>query len=137
MTYHFRKAAASEAKPIFPLSPSYCVNVLGQVFRDGRDVPLRPVLQGQNGYLQVSLWEDGKGRTWFVHHIVTITFHGPRPSLRHHAAHRDGNKINNAANNLRWLTKEENEAEKVLHGRSNRGDRNGMSKASRMKRGEL
>ena len=120
----------------FPLSPSYCVTESGEVYRIGSDKPLRPVLNQSGGYLQVSLWERGKGRTWFVHHIVTIAFHGPRPSNRHHAAHRDGDKQNNAKENIRWITKEENEAEKVIHGTSNRGQRNGMSKTSRMAREE-
>lgn len=121
----------------FPNSPSYLVADDGRVYREGGSQPLKPVLNQEGGYLQLSLWEGGKGRTWFVHHIVTITFHGPRPSRRHHAAHRDGNRLNNARRNLRWLTKEENEAEKILHGRDNAGQRNGMSRTKREQRGEL
>ena len=121
----------------FKNSPSYCVSESGDVYRFGSENPLRPVLNQPGGYFQVSLWEGGKGRTWFIHHIVTIVFHGDRPSQRHHAAHRDGNKTNNSKDNLRWLTKEENEAEKIIHGTSNHGQRNGMSKTSRIKREEM
>lgn len=78
--------------------------------------------------MQVSLWENGKGRTFYVHQIVCISYHGPRPSPRHHAAHRDGDKMNNTPGNVQWVTKEENEADKIAHGRSNRGERNGSAK---------
>lgn len=98
---------------------------------------LRPAPRSPGGYLAVSLWEHGEGKTWFVHQIVALTFHGPRPSPTHHAAHHDGNKLNNHHSNVLWKTKVENEADKIGHGRSNRGERNGMSRASRSARGEI
>lgn len=37
-----------------------------------------------------------------VARLVCLAFHGPRPSPRHVAAHRDGDGLNNAADNLFW-----------------------------------
>lgn len=116
-----------EDKPV-PGYTCYRVNERGEVWRDGAAAPLTPSVSQRGGYHQVSLWEFGKGKTHFVHQIVALAFHGPRPSPRHHAAHRDGNKLNNTPTNVQWITKEENEADKILHGRTNRGERNGAAK---------
>jgi hypothetical protein len=86
-----------------------------------------------NGYLRVTL----DGDHVLVNRMVCEAFNGPAPTDKHHAAHRDGNRANNSNDNLRWLTKKENEAEKILHGTSNAGQKNGMSFTSRMLRGEL
>jgi HNH endonuclease len=113
----------------FPLSPSYGVTEAGNIIRLDTGAMLRPAPRSKAGYLSVSLWENGEGKTWFVHQIVALTFHGPRPSPQHHAAHDDGDKWNNCKSNVFWKTKVENERDKVRHGTSNHGDRNGMSKA--------
>jgi len=122
---------------VFDLSPSYGVTANGEVISLRTGKPLRPALRGSAGYLGVSLWEGGKGRTWFVHQIVAHVFHGPRPSRKHDCAHRDGNKLNNHWRNLRWCTRAENERDKIAHGRSNQGDRNGMSAMSIARRAAL
>lgn len=113
-------------KPI-PGYPHYATD-LGEIFREGSANPLKPAVAKRGGYLQVSMWKDNKGKTHFVHQLVALAFHGPRPSPRHHAAHRDGDKMNNRPTNVEWITKEENEADKIRHGRTNRGERNGSAK---------
>lgn len=136
----FRPASRSEATRgaiPFPLSPSYAVTPHGDIVRIDTGAILRPSPRNRSGYLAVSLWEDGKGKSWFVHQIVALTFHGPRPSPRHDAAHDDGNKRHNHYTNVFWKTKIENERDKIAHGTSNRGDRNGMSRAAREARGEI
>lgn len=37
-----------------------------------------------------------------VSRLVCLAFHGPRPSPRHHARHRDGDGLHNAADNVHW-----------------------------------
>jgi hypothetical protein len=113
-------------KPI-PGYPHYATS-LGEIFREGSSSPLKPAVAKRGGYLQVSMWHMGKGKTCFLHQLIALAFHGPRPSPRHHAAHRDGNKINNTPTNVQWITKEENEADKIQHGTTNRGERNGSAK---------
>lgn len=119
------------------ICPSYSIDEVGNVFRNGSDVPLKAVEAKRGGYLQVSLWENGKGKTYYVHQLIALAFHGPRPSPRHHAAHRDGNKRNNTPINVEWITKEENEADKIKHGRSNRGERNGSAKITDAQAAEI
>jgi hypothetical protein len=110
--------------PDFP----YEVSDAGEVRRVGSVRTLRATPAKRGGYLQVSLWTDGKGHTRMVHQLVALAFHGQRPSPDHHAAHRDGNKANNSTTNIEWLTRVENEADKIAHGTSNRGERNGSAK---------
>jgi DNA-binding transcriptional regulator YiaG len=68
-------------------------------------------------YKRVSIRVDGRNRKLLVHRLVCEAFHGIRPSLEHEVAHSDNNTTNNQASNLRWATKEENEADKTLSGR--------------------
>jgi hypothetical protein len=65
-----------------------------------------------HGYLSVQL---GSNVRRYVHRLVCEAFHGPAPK-NHQVAHRDGNRKNNAPNNLRWATVKENMNDKLLHG---------------------
>lgn len=82
----------------------------------------------QGEYWSVGLWIDGRTRVATVHRLVALAFHGLPPEGKNDCAHTDGNKDNNSAGNLRWASRAENEADKVRHGRSNRGERNGQSR---------
>lgn len=61
-----------------------------------------------------------------VHRLVLEAFIGPCPPGME-ACHNDGNPRNNALSNLRWDTSENNSADKIRHGRANRGERHGLS----------
>ncbi|WP_206495631.1 NUMOD4 motif-containing HNH endonuclease [Mycobacteroides abscessus] len=73
-------------------------------------------------YLKVFLRVGGVARQVLVHHLVAEAFIGPRP-VGMDCAHLDGNPHNNRADNLRWVTKKENESHKVLHGTRVRGEK--------------
>lgn len=62
---------------------------------------------GKHGYQQVAITVGGKRRWLTVHKIIAETFIGPRPPGMH-IDHVDGNKTNNAASNLEYVTPEEN-----------------------------
>ena len=71
------------------------------------------------GYRQVILCNAGTRTVREVHAIVAATFHGPRPEGMD-TRHLDGDKTNNAASNLRYGTRSENELDKVRHRRMRR-----------------
>lgn len=79
-----------------------------------------------NGYYNVGLYKNGKHHTKFVAPLVLRTFVGPKPPGCQ-TAHKDGNRANNQLSNLRWATKPENEADKVRHGTTPRGEHNWRS----------
>jgi hypothetical protein len=73
-----------------------------------------------NGYLLVSLHKFGEGETRYVHSLVAEAFIGPRPQGQdvHHA---DGDKGNNSASNLRYVSRSENVRHAFESGLSKRG----------------
>lgn len=83
---------------------------------------------GTRGYLRVSLCCDGRQWDVMVAILVCTIFHGPRPTRRHHAAHRNGIKTDNRASNLAWLTPKQNEADKVVHGVAIVGEKHPLAK---------
>lgn len=115
-----------KAVPV-PGFPSYVISEFGDVRRIGSAKPLRVARLKRGRYLAVSLWENGRGYTRTIHVLVALAFHGPRPDGKQ-AAHNDGNKENCHASNISWKTRVENEADKIRHGTSNRGERNGQAK---------
>lgn len=83
-----------------------------------------------SGHLSVMLYRGQHRQRLHVHRLVAIAFIGPQPSALHEVAHRDGDPSNNAPSNLRWSTRSENHADKVIHGTHNRGERHPLSKLS-------
>jgi hypothetical protein len=74
------------------------------------------------GYKEVVLRKsDGHQIRRGVHAIICATFHGPKPTSTHQAAHNDGNKLNNRADNLRWATPKENAGDRERHGTNVKG----------------
>lgn len=71
----------------------------------------------------MKLTRDGVTTGALVHVLVLEAFVSPRPSGMD-GCHIDGNPENNALPNLRWATHKDNMKDMVLHGRSNRGERN-------------
>ncbi len=69
----------------------------------------------RDGYLQVSLWDNGTERKRTVHRLVAEAFIGPCPEL-HEVCHGDGNPRNNRLENIRYGTHAENMLDKVKHG---------------------
>jgi hypothetical protein len=55
------------------------------------------------GYLAVNVKECGRKRTLYVHRLVAEAFLGT-PSDGNEVNHRDGDKANNAVENLEWTT---------------------------------
>lgn len=81
----------------------------------------------RNGYLSVILADHERRHQESVNVLVLKMFVGPRPE-GHHAAHNDGNKHNNALDNLRWATPPDNNADKWKHGTQQCGERGPAAK---------
>ena len=60
------------------------------------------------GYLQVHLSKARVSKTFRSHRLVAEAF-VPNPYNKPHVNHKDGNKINNCADNLEWVTPSENQ----------------------------
>lgn len=102
------------------------------VYEDGRIFSLRKKLfhkthVGTKGYLQTSI-TIGKGKyaSKKIHTLVLEAFKGPRP-VGYEGAHLDGDKNNNHASNLAWVTPKENSLHRDEHGTTARGSRNGQT----------
>ncbi len=116
-------AASAPWAPVLNYEGVYEVNDHGGVRsldrRDRRGRRRRSVTLAQyvnrGGYLQVTLFLDGKAETREVHYLVCEAFHGPRPDGTQ-ARHLDGVQHHNAPGNLAWGTPVENAEDMSQHG---------------------
>lgn len=107
-----------EWKPVKDFEDLYMISNMGRLCSIGGD---RPIKNGQirhynwyihavyltNGYDKHTLYSKNKERTVLTHRLVAETFI-PNPENKSQVDHIDGNKLNNCANNLRWVTPSEN-----------------------------
>lgn len=100
-------------RPI-PGWPSYEASDRGDIRRAGGRV-LRAQLTTA-GYLMLTLSEAGFKKNLTIHRLVCAAFRGPSPAENAVVMHKDGDRLNNTAANLRWGTYKENEADKARHG---------------------
>lgn len=91
-------------KPLY-YSERYQVDDEGNIYGiHGRKMSLHA---NNNGYLHTMVRIDGENQTIFAHRAVAIAFvPGYKPGLT--VNHKDGNKQNNHADNLEWMTMQEN-----------------------------
>lgn len=86
--------------------PNYSVSNQGRVRHDKRN-HIRKIFIDKDGYEIVSLQKNGKPITRRVHKLVALAF-VPNPLNKPCVDHIDTNKLNNNADNLRWVTQLEN-----------------------------
>lgn len=80
-----------------------------------------PYAKTARGY---AVMHDGE-RTHIASRLLCEKVHGPPPGPDFDAAHKCGEKACLNAGHISWKTRAGNEADKVAHGRSNRGERCG------------
>lgn len=91
-------------KPLFCCS-EYLVDDRGFVISK-RGKPLKPSIN-HRGYQIINIMANGKRKGLGVHTAVARAFcEGFNPELQ--VNHKDGNKTNNTASNLEWVTSKEN-----------------------------
>lgn len=93
-------------KEILGYEGKYEVSTLGQVKSTKSGKLLAPQLGG-NGYYKVGLRKDGDKIRHMLHRLVATTF-VLNPHNKPQVNHIDGNKLNNDACNLEWVTASEN-----------------------------
>ncbi len=71
---------------------------------------------GKGAYIQVNLTLDGRSVVLRVHRLVAIAFLGPPPGEGYQAAHWNGDRFDNRAQNLRWATPLQNAKDRYRHG---------------------
>lgn len=85
---------------------------------------LKPILKKQLGYLSVTLHEpNGRKLQVGIHRLVLEAFVGPCPD-GHQGCHNNADRADNRLANLRWDSVAANQADKVKHGNSLRGEKN-------------
>lgn len=121
-------------EPVVGFEMHYSVSNKGNVRRNGKTKPLKPFLAGA-GYPYVCLSVDGEVTKQAVHTLVAKAFHGSPPgqigrgSDDYQVNHKNGDITDNRAENLEWLTHEENKkhAAEARH-LGNPGEKHGNSK---------
>lgn len=74
------------------------------------------------GYMVIRHYVGGVRKHYHLHRLVAMAFRGLPENSALHAAHYDGDKLNNSANNIYWATAQENISDRERHGRTMRGD---------------
>lgn len=85
---------------------NYAVSDYGNV-KNIKNNQLIKQFERKDGYMQVSLWNCGKGHSFKVHRLIAEYFLSKNPE-KLYVNHIDGNKKNNNISNLEWCTPSEN-----------------------------
>lgn len=94
---------------------AYEVSDLGRIRRKNAKKECLRTIVINSGYEVVCL----AGASYLVHRLVAEAFHGQCPP-GYETDHIDGDKLNNRANNLEWVTRKENIARSKATGRHGR-----------------
>lgn len=90
---------------------NYSVSPEGAITNLATNRVVKPSINPQNGYLYVSLWENGVGKSYSVHRLVANAY-CPNPENKPNVNHIDSDRINCSVENLEWVTQSEN----IKHG---------------------
>lgn len=110
----------------FSLS-DYTITEFGEVINNRWNRKVKPQPNGK-GYLRVHI----AGKMRFVHRLVAEMY-VPNPNNYPQVNHKDGNKTNNHASNLEWVTNSGNREHAVKNGLHIHGDKCPWAKLSSKK----
>lgn len=107
----------------------YYISDSGALFTDNGEKKMRDAVK--NGYVKNCLMlKDGSSKSYFRHRLVMLCFSPREDAAQLQVNHLDGDKLNNALNNLEWCTNQENRIHAVKMGLAARmaGEANPASK---------
>jgi hypothetical protein len=84
----------------------YFISSEGFVINAKKSNIIKPSLK-KSGYYEVSL-KNKEGRKYFLIHRLVALYFVPQKEGANEVNHIDGNKLNNNASNLEWVTRNEN-----------------------------
>jgi hypothetical protein len=107
----------------------YAVSNLGRVACAASGITITVVCQSDNGrgYKLVSTGPRVKRKNYYVHRLVAEAFI-PNPDNLPEVNHKDGDKSNNRAANLEWVTLQQNRDHAVRNNLISRGERSPHAK---------
>lgn len=104
-----------EWKDVLGYEGIYEISNIGNI-RSYKTKKIRKTQKNKEGYERVELWKDGKRKVLLVHRLVAEAFI-PNDNNKDNVNYKDGDKTNNCANNLEWVTyKEHNKRRKKKQG---------------------
>lgn len=123
-------------KPVLGYEGIYSASSLGRLRREisNTNVKAGRITCGCQGkhYAKISLRKNGIRTSFNMHTVIAEAFLGKRPKGMY-VNHIDGNKKNNCACNLEYVTPKENIRQSVVAGTHPKGIRVGGSKLDEMK----
>lgn len=102
-----------------PGFPGYIASEDGRIYSTRTKVLTEIKPRMHKGYLHVFV-KLGQGRLTKVkrgvHQLVTLAYHGQKPTPAHEVRHLDGSRTNNKPGNLCWGTRAQNVSDAIRHG---------------------
>ena len=89
-------------------------NVISLNYNHSNSRRLMSLSKSSSGYLHVQLYKNSKSKTYLVHKLVASAFI-QNPNDLPEVNHIDGNKTNNNAKNLEWVSRSENQKHAIEH----------------------
>jgi hypothetical protein len=101
-------------------------HLMAHVTHTGKSCLIWPFSRNKHGYGKLRF----KGTLTSAHRLMCVIAHGEAPTPKHEVAHSCGNGRLGCFNpeHLRWATRSDNHADKVLHGTAQRGEKAAAAK---------